>query len=179
MELYWARSESAIVQTEKKYGRMLLSISISLLASREDAEECVSDTYIAAWGRMPTDRPSFLGAYLSKIVRAISIDRYRMRHRKKRDAGVELLIDELAECIPDGSDIEAEYENGRLTELLNRFIRGLTEEKRTVFILRYFSSMPVGDIAVRLGIGESKVKTMLHRIRADLREILEKEGLMQ
>ncbi len=178
VDLYWERSERAVYETDEKYGRMLGSLSFSLLNSREDAEECVNDTYLAAWQRMPEDRPVYLGAYLSKIVRRLSIDRYRARHRKKRDGGVELMLDELAECIPDGWGVEAEYENGRLSELLNRFISSLAEEKRTIFVLRYFNSMSLGDIARRLRISEGKVKTVLFRARCELREELEREGLM-
>ena len=178
VNLYWARSESALMHTEKKYGRMLRGISYSLLGSHEDSEECFSDTLLAAWQSMPSDRPTYLGAYLSKIIRAISVDRYRARHRKKRDGGIEQLYDELAECIPDTADVVSEYERGMLTSLLNSFLDSLSPERRSMFVLRYFCSMPVSDIAFRLGCGESKVKTTLCRLRAELREKLEKEGLM-
>ncbi len=178
VDLFWDRSEKAIRETDQKYGRMLTGISYSLLHSREDAEECVNDTYLTAWGLMPDDRPAYLGAFLSKIVRRISIDRFRSLHRKKRDGGIELLIDELAECIPDSATIEAEYENGRLAGLLNRFIGALPEEKRVIFVLRYFSSQPLSDIAEKLQISEGKVKTVLFRTRESLRAELEKEGLL-
>lgn len=178
VDLFWDRSERAICETDQKYGRMLTGISFSLLASREDAEECVNDTYLAAWQRMPEDRPTYLGAFLSKIVRRISIDRFRSQHRKKRDGGIEVLLDELAECIPDSATVETEYENGRLTELLNRFIGSLNEEKRVIFVMRYFSSLPLGDIAEKLRISEGKVKSVLFRTREALRSELEKEGLL-
>lgn len=178
VELYWARSETAVDCTDRKYGKMLNKISYSLLLSHEDAEECVNDTYLAAWQRMPTDRPLYLGAFLAKIVRAISIDRYRARHRKKRDGWIALLYDELSECIPDCSDPGSEYERGRLAELLNAFLESLPPERRSMFLLRYFCSEPISNIAARLNCGESRVKTSLHRMRAELREKLEKEGLM-
>ena len=98
VDLYWQRSENAIKETSTKYGRMLDGISYSLLSSREDAEECVNDTYLEAWNKMPDDRPAYLGAYLSRIVRCISIDRFRASHRQKRGEAVEL-TDELADCI--------------------------------------------------------------------------------
>ena len=176
VELYWERSEQAIGESDKKYGRMLFSISLSLLSSREDSEECVSDTYLEAWNKMPTDRPSYLGAYLSKIVRCISVSRFRARHRDKR-GGVGDITAELTECIPDTYDITAEYENGRLRELLNSFLLSLTEEKRYIFVRRYFYSDDIADIAAKTGMSIPKIKTSLHRIRKELGILLEKEGM--
>lgn len=182
VELFWARDEAAIRQSDSKYGRMLTHISFSMLSSREDAEECVSDTYIAAWNNMPSDRPDYLGAYLSKIVRRISVNRIRHRTRQKRGGGgVEQLIEELAECIPDGSagsDVTADYENGRLRDALNSFLASLDGEKRVIFVKRYFCSEPLADIAEQLDISEGKVKTVLFRTREALKKLLEKEDLL-
>lgn len=176
VDLYWARDEQAIAESDRKYGRMLSSLSFSLLNSREDAEECVNDTYIDAWGAMPDARPQFLGAFLSKITRRISIDRYRRAHREKR-GGIEGLCEELTDCIPSGDTPFDEYENGLLSEALNSFLASLDKEKRVMFTLRYFYSKSVEEIALRMGIGESKVKTTLFRIRKSLREYLERREL--
>ena len=176
VDLYWSRSEDAIGETSRKYGRMLHGISYSLLSSREDAEECVNDTYLEAWGRMPEDRPAYLGAYLSKIVRCLSISRFRAEHRQKR-GGMGRVTEELTDCIPDGWDPHKDYENGLLADALNRFLAGLTEEKRRIFVRRYFYSDEVAAIAERMQISPSKVKTTLHRLRNELREFLEKEGV--
>ena len=100
VDLYWDRKETAITETDKKYGKMLRSLSYSLLSSREDAEECVNDTYLGAWNTMPDARPMYLGPFLSKITRRISIDRWRHEHRGKR-GGVNSIVEELTECIPD------------------------------------------------------------------------------
>ena len=102
VDLYWARNEQAITESDLKYGRLLRSISYSCLGSREDAEECTNDTYLDAWNAMPTARPDALGAFLSKIVRRISIDRFRHDHRARR-GGIENLTEELTDCIPDAS----------------------------------------------------------------------------
>ena len=178
VDLYWAREERAISETDIKYGRMLSGLSYSLLSSREDSEECLNDTYIAAWNSMPSARPDSLGAFLSKIIRRLSIDRYRHNHRQKRDGGVELLLDELSECIPDTCSVTAEYDNGRLRDVLNDFIRALSPEKQAAFIRRYFYSESPDTIARALGITESKLKSMLFRIRNELKKILEKEELL-
>lgn len=178
VELYWAREERAISETDIKYGRMLTGISYSLLSSHEDSEECLNDTYVAAWNSMPSARPDYLGAFLSKIIRRLSVDRWRRDHRQKRDGGVEALLDELAECIPDANTVTSEYDNSRLREILNGFVRALPPEKQAAFIRRYFYSEPLEKIAEALGITESKLKSMLYRIREELKEILEKEALL-
>lgn len=177
VDLYWERSERAISETRTKYERMLSGISYSLLRSDEDAEECVNDTYLSAWNSMPSDRPIYLGAYLSKIIRALSIDKFRSKHSKRR-GGFEELCEELDECIPDPSSIQAQYENGQLAKAINRFIAELPEEKRVIFIRRYFYSDSVEQIAKRMGFTSSKVKTSLFRMREELRQILEKEDML-
>ena len=176
VDLYWERSERAIKETSVKYGRMLNGISYSLLSSSEDAEECVNDTYLAAWQKMPDDRPSYLGAYLARIIRCLSIDRFRAAHRQKRGE-VSALTDELCQCIPDGISPEEEYENTRIAEIINRFLYGLDEEKRFMFVRRYFYSDSISDISKKMRVSTPKVKTTLFRLRADLKEYLEKEGI--
>ena len=177
VDLYWARDEQAILESDKKYGRMLHSLSYSLLSSREDAEECVNDTYLDAWGAMPSARPEFLGAFLSKITRRISVDRFRKRHREKR-GGIDNLTAELSECISGGRTPSEEYDDKRISEQLNEFLYGQPKEKRVMFVLRYFYSSSIDDIADRLGISESKVKTTLFRMRAELKERLEEQELL-
>ena len=177
VDLYWARSENAIRETDVKYGRMLHSLSCSLLSSREDAEECVNDTYIDALNAMPTARPIYLGAFLSKITRRISVDRWRASHRQKR-GGIDRLTVELNECIPDAYTVESEYENRRLTEAINRFLYAQPTEKRVIFIRRYFCSQSIGEIAGNLSLSESKVKVTLHRMREALRKELEEQELL-
>lgn len=123
VDLYWARNEQAIAESERKYGRLLRSVSYACLGSREDAEECANDTYLEAWNAMPTARPQFLGAFLSKITRRISIDRFRRDHRTKR-GGAEALTAELTDCLPDPAEptpAEA-YDAARTRDAINRFL---------------------------------------------------------
>ncbi|MBQ9086616.1 MAG: RNA polymerase sigma factor [Clostridia bacterium] len=176
VDLYWARSEYAIRETDQKYGRMLNGISYSLLASREDAEECVNDTYLTAWQRMPEDRPAFLGAYLSKIIRCLSVDRFRASHRQKR-GGMGQVLEELTECIPGGESPGEAYENRELSRVINDFLEGLEEEKRRMFVRRYFYSDSIADVAERMKVSQAKVKTTLYRIRGDLKRRLEEERI--
>jgi RNA polymerase sigma-70 factor (ECF subfamily) len=177
VDLYWVRNEEAIEESDKKYGRMLRSLSKALLSSIEDAEECVNDTYLDAWGAMPDARPQFLGAFLSKITRRISIDRYRREHREKR-GGVDNLLGELSECIPSDDDYDSELDSRAVRECLNSFLASLPKEKRVVFVLRYFYSKSISEISDRMGMTESSVKVTLHRTRAELKNRLEEQGLL-
>ena len=180
IELYWQRDEAAVSATDDKYGALLRTLSQGIVSSREDAEECVNDTYLAAWNGMPTDRPAYLGAYLSRIVRNISISRFRKNSAERRGGGmVAELTDELCRCIPDAAgDVFAEYDSGRLRDVLNRFVGSLDAEKRAIFLRRYFFSDSISGIAERVGISEAKVKTTLFRLRAALKKMLGEEGFM-
>ena len=177
VDLYWSRSETAISESERKYGKMLRSLSFSLLSSHEDAEECVNDTYLDAWNAMPTARPSYLGAFLSKITRRISIDRFRSLHRQKR-GGIDGVLEELDDCIPSDSDVVREYESRRLASALNRFLYTQPTQKRVMFLRRYFYSQSISEIAQGLSVSENSVKVTLHRMREALRRELEEQDLL-
>ena len=177
VELYWRRSEDATTEAEAKYGAMLTSLSFAFVKNRQDAEECVNDTWLAAWNAMPDDRPSLLGAYLSKITRRLSIKRFRYNTAMKREGTVGL-TDELADCIPASSNVEKELREGMLKETLDRFLRSLDEEKRVIFVRRYFYADSVEEIASKIGVSVPKVKTTLFRVREKLRGVLEKEELL-
>ena len=177
VDLYWARQEQAISESDKKYGRMLHSLSYSLLSSHEDAEECVNDTYVDAWGAMPPARPQFLGAFLSKITRRISIDRFREKHRERR-GGIDNVTAELSECIPATDDSEREYDSKRIREELNAFLYSQPKERRVMFVLRYFHSKSVDEIAFQMDMSVSNVKTTLFRLRRELQRRLEEQDLL-
>lgn len=173
VEMYWQRNGDAIKRSDEKYGKMLNGISISVLGCKEDAEECVSDTYLAAWNRMPDERPVYLGAFLSKITRHFSIDRYRKNTAARRGGGE--ICNELTECIPSHTDVFEQLENRELARMIDRFLAELDEEKRRIFIRRYFYNDSVVDIAKRFSISTSKVKSVLHRLRESLKKRLQEE----
>lgn len=177
IDLYWARQEDAITQTQIKYGTYCLSIAHNILPRREDAQECVNDTYFAAWNAMPPHRPAILQAFLGKLTRRISIDRWRSLTSWKRGGGnMDLAYEELSDCIPARSDPAARLEAKELAVAINRFLETLPEVQRQVFLMRYFRMEPIGRIAQATGHSEANVKTMLHRVRNRLREFLQKEG---
>lgn len=177
VDLYWQRDENAITESDNKYGVRLSSLSRRIVGTEEDAEECVWDTYNRAWNSMPTDRPEYLGAYLSKITRNLSITAYRRMKAKKRSSGVDLVYDELGECLSDESaDVFSQMMQGELSAVIDSFLRGLDREKRVVFVRRYFFSEPVKDIARDLNMSEPKIKSMLFRMRESLARLLKEKG---
>lgn len=178
IQLYFQHSEEALSQTAAKYGNYCFSIARNILASQEDAKEVVNDTYMAAWNAIPPHKPVSFPAFLGKITRRISINRYlALRTAKRSNGEAELALEELSACTPSPSDIEAELEAGELSRILNRFVRGLPETERQIFVLRYWYVESIREIAVRFGFSQSKVKSMLHRSRCKLKQTLTQEGI--
>ncbi len=179
VDLYWARKEAAIEETETKYGSYCHSIALNILHNPEDAAESVNDTWLDAWNSMPPHRPSVLSAFLGKFTRRISIDKWRRATAKKRgDGQLPLVLAELEDCVSDGKSIEEETERKLLSEVIVTFVKGLPETEQKVFLCRYWYMDSVNSIATRFRFSESKVKSMLYRTREKLRIRLEKEGLV-
>lgn len=177
VDLFWARSENAVAEAEKKYARYCHSISFAILRSDEDAEECVNDTFERAWRAIPPARPQNLSAFLGKITRNLSLDRYEKYNAEKRGAGqIPLVLDELAECLPDTDSGENFADELAFKDLLNNFLRSLPAEKRKIFVRRYWYLSSIKEIAADFNLGESKVKMTLLRTRSELKEFLKKEG---
>lgn len=179
VELYWSRSESAISESAVKYGSYCYSIAFNILTNNEDAEESVSDTWLAAWNAMPPRRPSILATFLGKITRHLSIDRWRERHAAKRGGGeIMLALEELEGCVSGNDTPEDALRRKELRRCLNRFVEALPETERKVFLGRYWYLDSISEVAEHMDFSESKVKSMLLRIRGRLRAELEKEGLL-
>lgn len=177
IDLFLQRDESAIRQTAEKYGSRLRALSLHITADAQTAEECENDTYLEAWSRIPPHEPrDYFYAFLARITRNVSIDRCRKRTALRRDAAVVELTDELAACLPAVDGVESVADAQALGDAISRFLRTLSREKRVIFLRRYFYLDTVAAISQRMGIGESKVKTVLFRIRRDLRTYLITEG---
>jgi RNA polymerase sigma-70 factor (ECF subfamily) len=176
IDLYWARSEKAIEETDRAYGRYFTSIAYGILKNQEDAKETVNDTYLAAWNSMPPERPRHLKAFLGAVTRRLSINRAEYNRAKKRGGGeYTLVLDELAECVSGSEDLA---ESVALQNALNGFLRNLKPEPRRVFILRYWHMRSVEELATELGMSESRVKSMLMRTRKSLKKYLVQEGFV-
>ena len=179
LDLYFQRSEQAIQETDNKYGSYCFRIAYQVLASREDAQESVSDTYLAAWNAIPPKRPPLLSAFLGKIARNISIDRWRSRSTYKRGGGeFALCLDELKHCASGQPSVEERQLQKEVVQTLNGFLKQLPEAERKVFVCRYWYMDSIRDIAEAFGISQTKVTTMLYRTREKLRKQLKGEGLL-
>ena len=176
VELYWARSENAISETEKKYGRYCHYIAYQILYNDEDAKEVVNDTYLKTWNTIPPKRPDPLKPYVGTISRQLALDVYKKQNAQKRGGQVSLVLDELSECIPDndsGADIG---ESVALSDALNRFMWALPQRTRNIFVRRYFYMSSVAEIAKDFSMKESNVTMHLLRTRKKLEQFLRKEG---
>lgn len=177
VDLYLARDEAAISETQQKYGQRLRKIAFNVLDSAASAEECENDTYLEAWNRIPPHEPrTYLFSFLGKIARHLAIDMCRKNSSLKRQALFCELTDEMAECIPGESSAEEAVDAEALKRSIDAFLGGLSVPQQNVFVRRYWFFDSIADIARQYGFTQSKVKTMLFRMREGLRAHLEKEG---
>lgn len=177
VDLYIARDERAIGETNQKYGTYCLQVANHILSDRQDAEETVNDTWLRAWNSIPPNRPGVLKLYLAKITRNLSFSRYRAQTAQKRGGGeIMVALDELAECVGNGEDIESRLDRQELTASIQRLLKTVSLRDRNIFIRRYFFVESIADIAQRYGLKESNVLMILTRVRKKLKEHLIKEG---
>ena len=178
VKLYLTRSEKAISETDKKYGTYCLTVAQNILRNKADSEECVNDTYLKTWNSIPPHKPQRLSAYLGKITRNLAINRYKLYSAQKRGGGeTELILSELENCLPSESTTEKAFDEILLTKSIESLLKEQSQEKRRVFLLRYWYAFPISEIATELNQSESKVTSTLFRLRNKLKEHLEKEGI--
>lgn len=175
--LYFERDERAIEHTVRKYGDYCFTIANNILRCREDAEECVNDTWLKTWNTVPPQKPNSLRHYLAKITRNFSISRWREQNTAKRGGGeLTLALGELEDFLADTREVEDEAARAAFADCLNRFLRGLPARECHIFLRRYFYVETTGEIARRYGMKEANVLLILSRTRAKLRTHLEQEG---
>ena len=178
VDLYWQRSEQAIAETDKKYGKYCRIVAYNILENTQDSEECVNDTWLAAWNSMPVNRPERLNAYLAKITRNFALAKVVKRSAKKRGGGeLDLALEELDDCVPSDSCLEKEVEDRALAESINTFVDLLPEEEQLIFISRYWFFASEREIAEKQGCSRSRISAMLKRSRDKLKTYLLQEGL--
>ncbi len=176
INLFWKRSETAIKETQKKYGKYCNTIAYNILNSFEDAEECTNDAYFRVWNTVPPNRPNKFKAYVGKITRNLALDRYdRIKAKKRYNGKTQIVFDEFKECIPDKKqDFLNELE---LKQNIEQFLIALEPKTRNIFLQRYWYFYSIKDIAKGNNINESNVKMILLRTRKSMRVFLEKEGV--
>ena len=177
VQLYWDKNQSAITQSDIKYGSYCFAIADNILHDKEDAEECVNDTWLNAWNAIPPQKPNYLGAFFAKITRNLSFNRYNSRNAQKRGNGeISLVLDELSECIACETDVASDYEMKELGKSIKEFTRKLPKRDGNIFVRRYFFTEPISEIAKRYDLTENNVTVILSRLRSKLKIHLTKEG---
>ena len=177
VQLYWDRDEQAISATSEKYEAYCASIATNILGNKEDAEECVNDTYLHAWNAMPPHRPCILSTFLGKITRNLSLNRYKQNFAAKRGGGeLPAILDELSDLVSGSDDVEQKINEGELMHAIDAFLDTLSPEKRSIFVCRYWYTDSVLEIAARHGLKEGTVTMTLNRIRKKLHRYLKERG---
>lgn len=176
IELFRKQDSSAITEAEKKYGKLLMKLAMGILCSKEEAEEVINDTLLAAWNNIKNNPPDNLQAYLCKITRNLALNKFRSSKAKKRNSEYVLSLDEIGDIFPAGETTEETFFSKELQNSVYEFIKALPDEQRKIFLRRYWFFDSIKDIAASWGISESKAKTLLFRTRKKLKEYLEKEG---
>lgn len=175
IELFWQREEAAITETQARYGAYCTQIARNILSDREDAEECVSDTWMQAWSTIPPQNPRSLRAYLGRIVRNLSLNRWNYGHAQKRYGGMEQLLSELDDCIPAPDTAQQRLEAAALSEIISDWLEALPQDDRVLFVRRYWYGDTLQDLARHTGVPASKLAQRTLRLRRGLKAALERE----
>ena len=179
IELFFERSEQAIKELDKKYGQVCHSISYNILGNKQDAEECVNDSYLGVWNAIPPAKPNPLRAFVCKIVRNISLKRYEQNTAVKRNSFYNVAMNELEECLSSSEFVEEIIAEHELSKIIESFLDLLSQKNRVIFLRRYWFSDTYAEIANRVGLSEKNISVRLTRIRKELRKYLvEREVLL-
>lgn len=177
IQLYWERDETAITATDDKYGRYLYTIAYNILHDKMDCEECLNDTYLGTWNRIPPERPNVFQVFLSRITRNIAVDKYRKKTAGKRiPTEMTVCLNELDDCIPAIDTLEQQYYSGEIANIINNYLKTLSQRALTIFICRYYFSDSIASIAAMFNVNQSTIFRTLTKIREGLKERLKQEG---
>ena len=176
IELFFKRDEAALSETQDKYGKYCLKIAGNILEDIEDSKECVNDTWVTAWNKIPPLVPVSLKAFLGKIVRDISLSKYRENHAGKRYNAMTVMLDELEDCIPSGINIEDQAEKRELIGMVNDYLEGIKTEDRVLFVRRYYFGESVKALSEEYGCSENRMTQKLLKLRRKLKAFVKKGG---
>ena len=178
IQLFFQRAEQAIVEVQQKYGSFCRTVAMNLLQQKEDAEECVNDTWQAAWQRIPPENPRMLGAFLGRITRNLAISRFRKNTAQMRSEGLTVLLSELEHCVPSGQSTEEAVDSILLGEYISKWLESLSADDRALFLRRYWFGESLRELARETGTGEGHLAQRMYRLRLQLKNALEKEGVV-
>lgn len=179
IELFISRSEDAIRAVSEKYGKLCRTIAIGILKNEEDAQECVNDAYLALWNTIPPERPDPLVAYLCKVVRNLSLRRYKYNTAEKRNTHYDVALEELVDCLEGVDNVRRFEQEQEFAEVINRFLSTQKKTDRIIFVKKYFFVKETAEIAKELGLSSNYVNVHLHRMREKLRVFLKKEDFYE
>lgn len=177
VQLFFERSQQAIIELSQKYGKFCFRIALNILKCNEDAEECENDTYLKTWNSIPPDEPRCLRAYVGRIVRNLALSKYRYNHRQMRDSHLQVYLSELQDCIPAPQD-EGASADDTVNRAIQDFLSTQDLTNRALFIQRYFYMESISVLSKKFGLKESNISTKLNRTRLKLKQYLEREGVM-
>lgn len=175
IELFFERSEQAISEIDRKYGRLCGSVSYNILQNREDAEQCLNDAYLTVWNKIPPERPNSLAAFICMVVRNISLNKFKYNRAQKR--GYAVCLDELEECVSGTDDPEEHFENKQPAKYIDEFLDALDDKNHAAFVRRYWFGDDLAHIGKMIGASEGAVKVRLTRLRKKLRVFLSAKGV--
>lgn len=178
VDLFWKREESAIEQAAEKYGSYCQTIALNILSNREDAEECVNDTWLRVWNAIPPERPKVFRAWVGKITLRLALNRWHKNHSQKRYAGLEEVLSELEECLPSDEMIEQQIAVNEITRIINQWLGTLEREDRVIFVRRYWYGDTVKQLALECGVSPGKMAKRLFLLRGKLKAALAKEDVL-
>ncbi len=174
INLFVTRNEMAIKTTAVEYEKYLFKISYNILKNKEDVEECLNDTFLKAWETIPPKTPTSLKAYLCVLIRNISLDYYRKQHAVKRNKEFQILLEECGSCLPATNYLEEDFESSLLAQFISAYLMTLEEERRYLFVRRYYHGDTIKELAEKRNLSQSNVKIQLYRMRNDLKKKLKK-----
>lgn len=177
IELYFSRCQTALKETEIKYGRFIYSLANNILSSAEDTEECVNDTYLRLWNSIPPNNPGNFIAYIGKITRNTAVSILRHNTAAKRNSSGDVLLSELEDCIPSRDSINEEADMKYLSEIISGWLKTLDPDMRVLFVKRYWYGESVQELSMQTGIRPAKISSYLFSLRKKLKKVLEEKGV--
>ncbi|MBQ8258033.1 MAG: sigma-70 family RNA polymerase sigma factor [Clostridia bacterium] len=178
VEMFWARDERALNETQEKYKNLCMYVGTQILASNEDREECFNDLLLSLWNSIPPEKPSNFRSYIGRSMRNHALNRSRDNNAWKRGKNYQTVGEEFLLTVEDGHSLADGFEAKRAGEAVNRVLDSLGKDDRRIFIMRFYLGMSVADISLQLGFGESKIKVSVHRTRKKIAELMKKEGII-
>lgn len=177
IELFFERSEQAIIELSNKYGSVCSKVAFNILNNEQDTEECVNDAYLGAWNTIPPQNPNPLLSYVCRIVRNLSIKKYHTNTAAKRNSIYDVALDELENCFSSSVLVEDEFNAIETARIIDHFLETLDQKNRIMFVRRYWHSDSIDDIAKLFHTNNHNISVRLSRIREKLKKHLIKEGV--